>query len=309
MRVAFRFEQLAGEPARRVVTVGNFDGVHRGHRAVLAAATRIASGAGLEPAVLTFEPHPVERLRPDAARLRLLEPQRKLELLAESGARTVLAQRFDERFAALSPERFARDVLVEALGAQVVIVGDNFRFGRDREGDLSALRLLGEELGFETRGHEIVEENGKGISSSRIRELIARGEVAAARGMLARCHEVPGTVARGRGDGRRLGCPTINLEEVRVLPPGPGVYAALCDVDGRTRPAAAYSGRRPTLGHGPSLEAHLIGFAGDLYGRRARLRFVERLRGERRFSGPGELSAQLGRDVERARELLESGDD
>ncbi|MFO8071101.1 MAG: riboflavin biosynthesis protein RibF [Polyangia bacterium] len=309
MRVAFRFEQLAGEPARRVVTVGNFDGVHRGHRAVLAAAAQIASARELEAAALTFEPHPVERLRPGAARLRLLEPQRKLELLAESGARTVLAQRFDERFAALSPEEFARDVLAGALGARVVIVGDNFRFGRDRRGDLGALRLLGEKLGFETRGHEIVEEGGAGISSSRIRDLLARGEVAAAREMLGRCHEVPGTVARGRGDGRRLGCPTINLDDVRVLPPGPGVYAALCDVDDRTHPAAAYSGRRPTLGHGPSLEAHLIGFEGDLYGRRVRLRFVERLRDELRFAGPEELSRQLECDVELARKLLESGDD
>lgn len=297
-------DQTAG-PAR-AVTIGNFDGVHIGHRAVLEHAVEISRAQGLELAVLTFEPHPAELFRAGEVKLRLVEPERKVELLSECGVDLVLAQKFDERFAGLSAESFAGDVLVRALRAQLVIVGENFRFGRARAGDVAALRDLGGALGFEVRSEPLVGVAGDGVSSSRIRELLAAGDVAGAARLLGRLHEVAGKVVRGKGDaGNALGFPTVNLGDVRVLTPGKGIYAAHCDLDGQTLKCAAYIGDRPTLGHGATVEAHLMDFVGDLYDRRVRLRFVERLRGEQKFDGIDALREQVGSDIARARELLE----
>jgi len=307
MRLLDDYHELDGVagPAR-AVTIGNFDGVHIGHRAVLAHAVEISRSRGLELAVLTFEPHPAELFRAGEAKLRLVEPGRKVELLSECGVDLVLAQKFDERFSRLSAEGFATDVLARSLGAQLVIVGENFRFGRARSGDVDQLCGLGQRLGFEVRSEPLVDAAGAGVSSSRIRELITAGEVAAAAELLGRLHEVPGTVVRGKGDaGQALGFPTVNLDDVRVLAPGKGIYAAHCDIDGVTLKCAAYIGDRPTLGHGATLEAHLMDFDGDLYGKRVRLRFAERLRGEQKFDGIDALREQVGRDIARARLILE----
>ncbi|MDD5308387.1 MAG: riboflavin biosynthesis protein RibF [Deltaproteobacteria bacterium] len=288
-----------------VVTVGNFDGVHLGHRAVLHRARVEADSLGLELAAMTFEPHPESFLRPSAERMRLIEPGRKVELLAEAGAAIVLAQRFDGTFAALDSDAFADKILCRALGARHVIVGENFRFGRGRTGDIESLRAAGERLGFEVHGERLVRVGDMEVSSSRIRALVSAGEVALARRLLGRLHEIPGTVVRGLGQGRSLGFPTINLSEVEVLAPGPGIYAALAEVGGEAWPAAAYTGTRPTTGGGPTLEAHLLGFSGDLYGRRVTLRFVEKLRGERTFEDVEALKAQIRADVALARRVLE----
>ena len=293
---------------RRVVTVGNFDGVHVGHRAVLAKAARLAAERELELAVLTFEPHPAEVLDPTAAARRLTEPERKLELLAAKDVELVLAQRFDSAFARLDPERFAREVLAEALVAEIVIVGDNFRFGAGRTGDVQRLRELGAACGFEVAAHDLVSGDGRCISSSRIRDLVAAGDVAAAARLLGRPHRVAGTVVHGKGDGRRLGFPTANLDHIRVLLPSGGIFAARCRIGARRGAAAVYVGQRPTLGHGDSVEAHLVDWSGDLYGRRLELDLVDRVREDRRFAGVEQLVAQMGRDVARARELLERAD-
>jgi len=306
MRLLYDYRELdeSTGPAR-AVTIGNFDGVHVGHRAVLEHAVAISRESDLELAVLTFEPHPAELFRPGEVVQRLAEPERKVELLSECGVDLVLAQKFDEQFAGLSAERFAGDVLVKALRARLVIVGENFRFGRERAGDVARLAELGDKLGFEVRSEPLVGVAGAGVSSSRIRELLAEGDVAAAAELLGRLHEVSGVVVRGKGEGHELGFPTVNLGDVRVLVPAKGIYAAHCDVESQTLKCAAYIGDRPTLGHGATLEAHLIDFDGDLYDRPVRLRFVERLRGEQKFDGVDALRKQVGRDIERARRILE----
>jgi riboflavin kinase/FMN adenylyltransferase len=310
MRIAYDYREMGSPPGPgRVVTVGNFDGVHLGHRAVLATARELAQRRGLDLAVLTFEPSPVAFLRPEAAPRRLTDPDQKHELLAEAGADLVLAQRFDAEFAALEPGEFSRLVLAGALAARIVIVGRNFRFGRGRAGTADSLRTLGASVGFEVEARKLISGDGECISSSRIRELVAAGDVAGAARLLGRPHEIEGEVVHGAGDGRRLGFPTANLDGLRTLAPGPGIYAARWSAAGEGGGAAVYIGDRPTLGHGPSVEAHLLDREGDLYGRRLRLRFLERLRGDRRFPDRETLAAQLGRDVEAARVVLAGADD
>jgi riboflavin kinase/FMN adenylyltransferase len=297
-------ELIALRENSRIVTIGNFDGVHRGHQAVLAHARNEADELNMELAVLTFEPHPVELLRPDIPRQRLMEPERKTALLDAQGADVVLAQKFEENFADLSAERFAADVLVRALAAKRVIVGDNFRFGRGREGGLEDLRRFGEALGFTVGGKELIRAGDREISSSRIRKQILEGEVVGARDLLGRCHELPGEVIKGEGAGRGLGYPTVNLGRVSVLVPGSGIYAAYCRVGERWEKAAVYIGDRPTMGFGYTIEAFLLDYTGDLYGERVVLRFVERVRGDKKFDSPSALVEQITKDVEQAREIL-----
>jgi riboflavin kinase/FMN adenylyltransferase len=305
MRYVIDYRELDASNAKpRIVTIGNFDGVHIGHQAVLAEARKDADESGMELAVLTFEPHPAEFLKPDGLRLRLVEPERKADLLAEHGADLILAQHFDEQFASLSPKRFASDVLVRALGAKLVIIGENFRFGRRREGDLESLSFLGEDMGFEVRGRKLVHSADTLVSSSKIRELVQAGDMTGAGRLLGRCHELPGTVVSGRGQGSELGFPTINLSDIFVLSPASGIYAAYCASGGEMRPAAVYIGDRPTLGFGYSVEAHLLDHAEDLYGRRVVLHFVQRVRGDRKFGDKKSLVNQMTKDVERVRDIL-----
>ncbi len=308
MKYVFDYKELAKSPAEpRVTTIGNFDGVHVGHQAVLARAKRDADQRGMELAVLTFEPHPAELFKPDGPRLRLVDPKRKVELLASCGADVVLAQQFDEEFARLSAEQFATDVLAGALGAKHIIIGENFRFGREREGDVEALKALGEKLGFEVSGEALVKSEATDVSSSRVRKVLLEGNVAEAAQLLGRYHEVSGVVTEGRGEGEKLGFPTINLDNVKVVVPTQGIYAAYCDVDGATFQAAAYLGDRPTFGFGYSVEAHLLDCDKNLYGKRVVLRLVERIRGDMKFDSVEALTEQIAKDVGEARSLTEAG--
>jgi len=307
MRLVRHYLDLAGRgAAKRVVSIGNFDGVHVGHRAVLAAARAEAGRRGCELAVLTFEPHPAELFGRAKPRMRLADPEQKAALLAACGVDLALFQRFDAAFAALPPEAFAAEVLAAALGAAQVVVGAGFRFGAARAGDFAALAAAGARLGFAVVATPLVEIDGAGVSSTRIREALLAGDVAAARRLLGRPYELRGEVVHGRGAGTGLGFPTLNLGGVRALVPAPGIYAARAEVGGASRGAAIYVGDRPTLGHGRTLEAHLLDFAGDLYGARAALRFLARVRGDERFAGPEELQAQVARDVARIRGILEA---
>ena len=284
MRVFHDYRELVDKnDSGRIVTIGNFDGVHPGHRAVLSLGRRHATRLGLDLTVLTFEPHPAQILRAHEPILRLVEPARKIELLDECGVDEVLAQRFDEEFASLDATGFVTEILVSALRARLVIVGENFRFGTGRKGDIKSLSALGNRFGFDVMGLDLVTSGTTGISSSRIRDLIVQGEVARAGQVLGRYHEVPGTVVRGMGKGASMGFPTVNLDEVGVLSPG------------------------PTLEHGKTLEDHLLDFEGDLYGQRLRLRFVERVRKEIQFADMDELVARISTDVAQIRGILEQG--
>jgi riboflavin kinase/FMN adenylyltransferase len=293
-----------GEPT--AVTVGNFDGVHRGHQALAALTVARAREAGEKVVVLTFEPHPARLLDPGRAPAAITTLAQKEELLAGLGVDRLAVLAFDAAVAALSPEDFARQVLAGSLGARQVVVGESFRFGRGREGDARRLAALGAGLGFTVRTLAPVLERDEPVSSSRVRERIARGDVRAARDLLGRPYFLDAAVVRGDGRGRTIGIPTANLRSENEILPARGVYAGRCRLPGGgSRLAVVNLGERPTFGGGPTtVEAHLVDFDGDLYGARVRLEFHERLRDEERFADKDALVGRIRQDIERARKLL-----
>lgn len=288
------------------VAVGNFDGVHRGHQALVKAAVARARATGGPSVVLTFDPHPARVLRPGRAPAALTTLDQKEELLAGLGVDRLAVLPFDASLAALTPEAFARAVLRDTLGARDVVVGESFRFGHRREGDTRTLVELGARLGFEVHAVPAVLEGGRPVSSSRVRLELSHGRVGAAAALLGRPYFVDAGVVRGDGRGRTIGVPTANLAPDNEILPAPGVYAGYCRVPrDESWPAVINLGHRPTFGGGDlALEAHLLGFTGDLYGARVRLSFLERLRDEQRFPSQEALVARIGEDVERARALL-----
>lgn len=281
------------QPRSRRVAVGEFDGVHLGHREVIAG----------NDTVLTFDPHPLQVVRPEAAP-RLLTPlDVKAELVAGLGVQELVVIPFDERFAHQSPREFIDQVLVARLRAQIVSVGENFRFGHRAAGDTA---LLEADPRFQTRVVPLVEVEGEVVSSSHIRGLVMAGEVELAARFLGAPFQIEGAVVAGDQRGRTLGFPTANIvPDEALVYPGHGVYAAIAD-DG---PAAVSVGVRPTFatGRGVLIEAYLIDREVDLYGRQLRIQFVRRLRGERRFDSAQSLVEQMREDVERTRTLLASG--
>jgi riboflavin kinase/FMN adenylyltransferase len=277
---------------------------------------RLAEPRGLETVVVTFDRHPATVVRPESAPKLLTDLDQKLEALAATGNvdHTVVVT-FDEARSKEEPEDFVREVLVEGVGARLVVVGEDFHFGRNRRGNVALLTDIGARLGFETIGLGLVGVPGVGdapVSSTAIRRLIAAGDVSAAATLLGRLFELRGVVAPGDRRGRQLGYPTANVEvPPALLVPGEAVYAGWYErADGSVYEAAISIGRRPTFGDGspfPVVEAYLLDFEGDLYGEVARLRFVSRLRGDERFGSVDDLVAQMARDVEDTRDALGSG--
>jgi len=281
----------------RHVAVGEFDGVHLGHREVMRGADT----------VLTFEPHPLTVVAPQAAPRLLTDLETRADLIAALGVRELVVIPFDGAFAAKSPQAFIDDVLVGVLGAEQVSVGENFRFGHRARGDVALLR---EQTAFATRVVGLVEADGEVVSSSRIRRLVEAGDIAAANRLLGAPFAMRRPVVHGDMRGRTLGYPTANLvPDPTLVCPAFGVYAcrATIEVDGTWTPwpAATSVGVRPAFvtGHGVLAEAFLLGFEGDLYGRELRLSFLERLRGEERFESVDDLVAQMARDVEETRRM------
>jgi riboflavin kinase/FMN adenylyltransferase len=298
-----------------VVTIGAYDGVHLGHRAVIAEVRRRAAAASLQSAVVTFDRHPASVVRPESAPRLLTDLEQKLELLAATGVDRALVITFDEARSHEPAEDFVREVLVGCLGAKVVIVGEDFHFGHQRKGNVELLRTMGEELGFEVEGLALVgasgapAEQGARVSSTAIRHALVEGDLSAAEAMLGRPYEVRGIVAHGDERGRELGYPTANVSVPGdILLPADGIYAGWFGrADGTLLPAALSLGRRPTFyveAHASLLEAHVLDFEGDLYDEHVRVRFVARLRGEERFESVEDLVAQIGRDCEEARKIL-----
>ncbi len=304
------------------VTIGAYDGVHVGHRRLLGVLRSQADALGVANVVVTFDRHPATVIRPASAPLLLTDLEQKLELLASCGVDLTVVVGFDEERSKESAEDFVDEVLCGALGARVVVVGEDFHFGHARLGDVSLLRVLGSEKGFEVVGVALREASDASgadpgpeaaVSSTRVRALVAAGDVATAARLLARPHEVRGEVVHGDGRGSRLGMPTANVAVGKdIAVPALGIYAGRCRrADGSLHPAALSVGVRPTFarpGDAPSpplVEAHLIGFDGDLYGERLGVCFVERLREERRFERVDELVEQMWADVAAARRVLE----
>jgi riboflavin kinase/FMN adenylyltransferase len=293
------------------VVIGNFDGVHRGHQAVLAALLAVAGERGLTPRVLTFEPHPAATLGRTPPPL-LTRIERKVELLTRAcpGVEVVVRE-FTRAFSEQSARAFVEDVLVGELGARAVMVGQNFRFGRGREGGLEELAAFGREHGFELLAEPLVSDAMGPLSSTRVRERLAAGDLEGAAALLGRPHLVSGTVEHGHKRGRTLGFPTCNVRAIDEALPPDGVYAVLVDValEGKARAlgrGVANLGVRPTLsGEGARLlEVHVFDFAGELYGASLRVHLVRRLREERRFAGLDALKEQIARDADDARQAL-----
>jgi len=312
-----RLDEITPEGGRdvcpSVVVVGNLDGVHRGHAAVLRAAVQRASRDGLAAYVLTFDPHPSVVLgRPEPPRLTTLT--RRAELARSFGVERVFVRTFDAEFAAWSPLRFAKELLVQKLLAHEISIGQNFRFGAGAEGDFSKMVLLGKSLGFETTAHALVGDEQGPFSSSRVRAAVAAGDMETAERILGRPLALSGVVEEGKKLGRTLGFPTVNLGRIPEMLPPDGVYAVLVDQlfpdaqnSVRSLALGAMSiGLRPTLGEGlaRTVEVHLLDFDGDLYGAYLRVHVVERLRGEERLAGLDALKAKIAEDVAETRRIL-----
>jgi riboflavin kinase/FMN adenylyltransferase len=313
-----RWTNLSQVPAGfgpSVVTLGNFDGVHRGHRAVLGAVVERARATGARAVAVTFEPHPVAVLHPERAPQIITGPDHRLSLLEATGLDAVLVMEFTRELASWTPEHFVRTVFVEVLGARVVVVGRDTRFGVRNSGDVNTLRDLGSQHGFEVL---TMDDLGGDVrwSSSRVRELVTAGDVRAAAEILGRPHRVSGTVVHGDHRGRELGYPTANLEPVPSgLVPADGVYAGWLlrpglspDDPDHTMPAAVSVGTNPTFdGTQRRVEAYVLDRTDlDLYGESVVLEFVERLRATERYGSVEALLDQMAQDVERSRQVLSS---
>jgi len=304
-------DRLADVPGT-VVTIGAYDGVHRGHRALIGVVTDRARELGVSSAMVTFDRHPATVVRPESAPKLLTDTEQKLELLADTGLDWVVVVHFDDQRASESAEDFVNEVLVGCLRARSVVVGEDFHFGRGRRGNVALLRSLGADLGFDVMGVGLVTVPGldEPVSSTAIRTALSRGEVETAARLLGRPYEVRGTVETGDRRGRELGFPTANVAvPAEILVPADGIYAGwYTRPDGETRSAAISVGRRPTFYEsGPRLvEAYLLDFDDDLYGEEARVRFVAKLHDEEKFDSAEALVAQMHKDVEATREALNS---
>jgi riboflavin kinase/FMN adenylyltransferase len=311
----YRWYGLDDVPAgwgRCVITIGEFDGVHRGHQRIVERAAQAGKERGLPVVVITFDPHPDEVIRPGSHPPLLCSARRRAELLAGLGADAVLVLPFTLEFSRLDPGEFVRTVLVDRLHAAMVVVGEDFRFGHKAAGDVPLLAKLGEKYEFATEGIPLLGAEGARISSTSIRDMLAAGDVAAAAKALGRPHRVEGVVVRGHQRGRALGFPTANLETPpHTAIPADGIYAgwlASLDENGRDAerwPAAISIGTNPTFGEGErTVEAYALDRTDlDLYGMHAAIDFTARLRGTLRFDSVDALVEQMRRDVDQAREL------
>jgi riboflavin kinase/FMN adenylyltransferase len=301
MRVFRGFSQPV--PAPTALAIGNFDGVHRGHGALVAHLCEVARTGGLPATVLTFEPHPREFFAPASAPARLTTLREKIELLDEAGVAQIMVCRFDAAFAALGADEFIDRVLVRGLRARHVIVGDDFRFGKGRSGDFALLKEAGARHGFAVEAMGSVTVDGERVSSSGVREALAAGDMAHAARLLGRPYIIDGQVTRGQQLGRQWGFPTANLRIKHNPLPMTGVFAV--EVGGlgpEPLPGVANLGIRPTVGGTrPLLEVHLFDFDRDIYGAHISVRFAHKLRDERRFPDFDALKAQIAADAAAAR--------
>ena len=285
-----------------VVAVGNFDGVHRGHAALIAAARQLGRG----PVVpVTFDPHPLVLLAPEKYQPPLTTVPDRVSLLHAGGADHVVVLRTSPELLALAPEAFFRAIVRGALGARGVVEGFNFRFGKDRAGSNDTLRTLCAEAAIEFREVPAFELGGRPVSSSRVRDALAAGDMAAAADLLARPYRVSGTVGTGARRGRTIGFPTANLERIETFVPAEGVYAVSVTTDAGVFAGAAHIGPNATFGEDVrTVEVHLLDFDGDLYGQTLAVDFVARLRSTRKFDGVDALVEQMRRDVAQARRIV-----
>lgn len=304
-----RWRGLSAVPAgwgRCVVTIGMFDGVHRGHQAIIGRAVARAEELHLPSVVVTFDPHPSEVVRPGSHPADLTSPTYKAELVAGLGVSVLCVLPFTREFSRLGPSEFIHEVLVEGLHAAAVVVGEDFRFGHKAAGDVAALAAAGRSWGFAAEGVPLLLDHGSRFSSTALRACVAAGDLDCARRGLGRDHRVEGVVVRGDGRGRELGYPTANVEpRAHAAVPADGVYAGWLVRGGARTPAAVSVGTNPTFaGQERRVEAFVLDFTGDLYGEHVGVDFTHRLRPTLAFADAGTLVSQIDEDVRNVRELL-----
>jgi len=307
MNVRRHLGQAHIDLGRPVVTLGNFDGVHLGHQEIVRRAVAHARACGEVPVAVTFHPHPVAVLRPERAPLLLTTLRQRVTMLAQGGIEVVFVQHFTRRYADVTAEEFVRAHLVERLRASHLVVGYRVGFGHGRSGNAELLAALGKRYGFGVEVVSPVTVSGLTVSSSAVRQAVREGNLDAAERMLGRRYSVEGRVIHGHRRGKQLGFPTANLRVRGIQLPPDGVYAIRVAVGEESLPAVGNLGFNPTFGDtARALEAHLFDFAGDLYGKRIEVSFVERLRGEEKFATPEALVRQIEKDVALARRVLAS---
>ncbi|MDH4099329.1 MAG: bifunctional riboflavin kinase/FAD synthetase [Nitrospirota bacterium] len=305
MRIVRGIAQIPQNIPRPVVTLGNFDGVHLGHRSIFQKIRKRARDLGGTSVVFTFEPHPLKVITPEKSPLLLNTPARREQLIEDTGIDMLVLAEFTQSFAEMEPALFVEKILWEKIGPAEIHVGPDYAFGKGRKGTISLLEELGGKLGFTVTVEEPFLLDGQVVSSTRVRDCLARGDMAGAARLLGRHYSIEGEVIGGAGRGHSLGFPTANIRTPNELTPRDGVYAVFVEVEGRWYEGAANLGTNPTFGEGGmNYEVHIFDFHDAIYQKQVRIHFVERIREERKFDTVDQLVQQIRADVEIARLLL-----
>ena len=306
MKIIYDLKELKKPLNHPVLTIGNFDGVHRGHLALFDKVKKIAKAINGQSAVMTFEPHPIKVMKPGNGPPLITPINQKLKLIVDVGIDVIFCIPFTTQFASISAQDFVRNILVDIIGIREIVVGYDYTFGSKRLGDIKLLREMGNELGFKVHVMEPIHLNSTLVSSTYIRDLVREGNLAEAKRMLGRDYQISGIVTKGadRG-GKILGFPTANMMPVDELIPKNGVYAVLVEMEEGSFYGVCNIGHNPTFGHNPrSIETHLLNFNRNILGKEFNVKFLHRLRDEKTFKGKDELADQIRQDVKKARELF-----
>ncbi len=309
MKLIESLAEIESPYTKAVITIGNFDGVHIGHQALFHTVIEKADDIGGTAVAMTFEPHPIRVLKPNGHPPLITLYEQKVELIARTGIDVLICIPFDQDFAALGAKAFVHDLLLDTIGVKVIVVGRDYTFGRNREGNVATLQEMAAGGGFEVIVTDWIQaQNGdrERISSTNIRRAVHAGDMQVAKRMLGRHYQIRGQVAQGRNrGGKLLGFPTANINLQDELCPKAGVYAVIVNYDGQRYPGVANIGYSPTFDdHIFTVEVHILDFDEDIYNQRIKVNFVRRLREERKFDSLEALSAQIGKDVEAARRIL-----
>ncbi len=308
MCVIYDLNELKKPLKNPVLTIGNFDGVHKGHLTLFDKVKERAKAIDGQSVVMTFDPHPIKVMKPGNGPPLITPIEQKLELISNAGIDVILCLSFTLEFASISAEAYVQDILVDKVGVKEIVVGYDYTFGRRRQGNVTLLREMGKKLGFRVHLMDPVHLDDAVVSSTSIRQLVQEGNLSDAKKFLGRDYQICGTVIKGKDrGGRLLGFPTANLKSVDELIPKRGVYAVTVVVNDRTWLGVTNIGYNPTFGDDAlTVETHLLDFSEDIVGKTIKIRFVERLRDEKTFGDVKELSDQITRDIEQARELLQN---
>jgi riboflavin kinase / FMN adenylyltransferase len=309
MVIIDRIEKIAAPYPNAVITIGNFDGVHRGHRTLFQKVIEKAKEIGGRSVVMTFEPHPIRVLKKNGQPPLITLYEQKMELIEKSGIDVLICIHFTPEFASLTAREFVEDLLLERIGMKAIVVGEDYTFGKNRDGDISLLRSFGKQMQFEVIAVDKIQISGElpgRISSTKIRELVIEGKVDEAQKLLGRHYQIRGVVVSGRDRGGKLiGYPTANVNLLDELCPKTGIYAVRVECGGKIHNGVANIGYSPTFGdHAFTVEVHILNFSQDIYNKNIRVNFIKRIRDEIKFENISELSTEIGRDVIKAQKIL-----